>query len=75
MRRDLEGPGVPGWTRVAWSWYWLGPGNTNVAPAGYYPGIPPSRYHPCTTPGIPLPALYPVHGMLLGVTGSPYTHI
>ena len=42
---------MPGWAQIPHYWYWLGPGNTNVAAGcytGYWegvvPGIPPSQY-------------------------------
>ena len=49
-----QGPGVPGWTQIAVNWQWLGPGNTNVPAAGYYP-----VYHPPGTPSHAPPRVLP----------------
>ena len=36
MRRALQGPGVPRWTRRPAPRHWLGPGNTNIRSARLY---------------------------------------
>ena len=57
MRRDLEGPGVPGWTQIPLFLAWLGPGNTNMRQLGSTPPPYPLVLHPGHYPRAPaLPA-------------------